>query len=210
MVRHKTNKRRMIMSEKRNVGALVVGTVLICLGALTLFERLFTGTRFWGIVWPIMVIGFGVLFFVGMFVAGKSFAWLAIPGSIITVNGVMLFLQNLTERWETWSYSWTVILMSIGLGIFIMGAWQGNEDRRRAGLRLLEIGAILFVIFGAFFEILFSMGVPSGLRGYIFPGALILLGIYLIVKRSGLFPGGGRKNLETPSTVEIPKDPEIK
>lgn len=198
------------MSEKRNYGALVVGIILICLGALALFERLFQGTRFWGMVWPLIIIGFGAMFFVGMFMAGKSFAWMAIPGSIIAINGVMLFLQDLTGRWETWSYSWTVILMSIGAGIFIMGAWQGDESRRRAGLKLFEVGAVLFVIFGSFFEILFSLGVPDGLRGYVFPVALLLLGSYLVVKRSGLLFARSTKSSDQPVVVENPENPEIK
>jgi hypothetical protein len=173
------------------------------------FERLFEGTRFWGMVWPLIIIGFGAMFFVGMFVAGKSYAWLAIPGSIVVTNGLMLFLQNLTGNWETWSYSWTVILMSIGAGIFIMGAWQGNESRRRAGLRVFEIGAILFVIFGAFFEMLFSIGAPASLRGYIFPIGMILLGSYLVIRRSGLLSSRQAKVEEQqPVIVSTTEDPK--
>ncbi|HBG74037.1 MAG: hypothetical protein A2X25_08435 [Chloroflexi bacterium GWB2_49_20] len=198
------------MSEKRNYGALVAGVVLICMGALALLDRIFQGTKFWEMAWPLIIIGCGVLFFVGMFVAGKSFAWLAIPGSIIAANGVMLFLQNLTGRWETWSYSWTVILMSIGVGIFIMGAWQGDKSRRRAGLKLFEVGAVLFVIFGAFFEILFSLGVPDGLRGYVFPIGLLLLGIYLVVKRSGLLLTRTTKSSDQHVVVENLGNIEIK
>lgn len=194
------------MNENRNYGALVFGLVLICLGALALFERLFEGTRFWGMLWPFIIIGFGALFFVGMFLLGKSFAWMAIPGSIIATNGLMLFLQNLTGHWETWSYSWTVIIMSVGVGIYIMGAWQGNTSRRRAGLKLFEVGAVLFVIFGAFFEIIFSLGAPEGLRGYVFPVALLILGTYLIVRRSGLLPRP-KNDVDQPVVVE---EPEIK
>lgn len=196
------------MNDKRNYGALVVGLVLICMGALALMERLFEGTRFWGMAWPLIIISFGAMFFVGMFLLGKSFAWMAIPGSIIAANGVMLFLQNLTGRWETWSYSWTVILMSIGIGIFIMGAWQGDASRRKAGLKLFEIGAVLFVIFGAFFEILFSLGAPQGMREYVFPVALLLLGFYLIFKRSGLF-GRTSNNSDQPVVIDNPEKTEI-
>jgi len=195
------------MSEKRNIGALVVGVGLIGLGAMSLIQHLFAGTRFWGLFWPFIVVAFGALFFVGMLLAGKSFAWLAIPGSIIVANGLMLFLQNLTGDWETWSYSWTVIIMSVGVGIYIMGAWQGNESRRRSGMRVFEIGAILFIIFGAFFEMLFSMGVPTGLRGYIFPIALMLLGVYLVVRRSGVFSSRAIKTDEQPAVVETPEKP---
>jgi hypothetical protein len=198
------------MTEKRNYGALVVGLVLICMGALTLFERLFSGAKFWGYLWPLIIIGFGALFFVVMFLTERSFAWLAIPGSIITTNGIMLFLQNLTGRWETWSYSWTVILMSVGLGIYIMGAWQGDASRRRSGLKVLEIGAILFIIFGSFFEILFSLGVPSTLRDYILPVALIVLGVYLVVKRSRRISTVPNKGLVDPASIETPIDPQPK
>ena len=198
------------MSEKRNYGALIVGLVLICMGALTLFERLFSGAKFWGYIWPLIIIGFGALFFVVMLLTERSFAWLAIPGSIITINGIMLFLQNLTHRWETWSYSWTVILMSVGLGIYIMGAWQGDTSRRRSGLKVLEIGVILFIIFGSFFEILFSLGVPSTLRDYILPVALILLGVYLVVKRSRRISTSFPKSPQEPTVIETPKDQELK
>jgi hypothetical protein len=135
---------------------------------------------------------------------------MAIPGSIIATNGLMLFLQNLTGRWETWSYSWTVILMSIGAGIFIMGAWQGDISHRKTGLKLFEIGAVLFVIFGAFFEILFSLGAPHGLRGYVFPIALLLLGTYLVVKRSGLLFSRSAKSSDQSVIVEKPENPNIK
>jgi len=198
------------MSEKRNYGALVVGVVLICMGALTLFERLFSGAKFWGFVWPLIIIAFGAMFFVVMFLTEKSFAWLAIPGSIIVTNGLMLFLQNMTGRWETWSYSWTVILMSVGVGIFLMGAWQGDESRRRSGIKVFEVGVILFIIFGAFFEILFSLGAPSTLREYIFPIALILLGTYLVVKRSVKKTSISNTSISEPAVIEEPKDPEIK
>jgi hypothetical protein len=198
------------MSEKRNYGALVVGVVLICMGALTLFEKVFSGAKFWGFLWPLIIIGFGAMFFVVMVLTEKSFAWLAIPGSIIATNGLMLFLQNITGRWETWSYSWTVILMSVGIGIFIMGAWQGDESRRRSGLKVVKVGVILFIIFGSFFEILFSLGAPSSLRDYIFPIALILLGIYLVVKRSGRISSPSITSTIDPTNIEKPENPEPK
>lgn len=198
------------MSEKRNYGALVVGVVLICMGALTLFEKVFSGAKFWGFLWPLIIIGFGAMFFVVMVLTEKSFAWLAIPGSIIVTNGLMLFLQNITGRWETWSYSWTVILMSVGIGIFIMGAWQGDESRRRSGLKVFKIGVILFIIFGSFFEILFSLGAPTSLKDYIFPVALILLGIYLVVKRSGRLSSPSINPTIDPVVIEKSENQEPK
>jgi hypothetical protein len=124
-----------------------------------------------------------------MFAGGRSVSGLAIPGAIVTTIGLMLFYQNLTGHWESWSYGWTVILMAVGLGIFIMGTWGQNSTQRAAGLRVLRIGLVLFIIFGAFFELIFTSGMPFGLRSIIFPAALILLGLYLVLTRSGLLPG---------------------
>jgi hypothetical protein len=96
----------------------------------------------------------------------------------------MMFLQNISNHWESWAYGWTVILMSVGLGIYIMGAWAGDPQQRESGIKVLRVGAILFVIFGAVFEGLIFR--TSGLTGYIFPVALILLGLYLVIQRAGV------------------------
>jgi len=174
------------MFAKRNNGALVAGSILILFGLLALLGQLFRGFNFWDRLWPFVIIGFGLLFFVGMLLGGKSVAGLAIPGSIITMLGLMMLVQNLTGYWESWAYAWTVLLIAIGLGIFIMGLYSGSEGPRRSGLRLMKTGLILFIIFGAFFELIFSATQPFGLRQVVFPAALILVGIYLILDRSGL------------------------
>ena len=192
------------MSSKRNTGSLVGGSILIIFGMLALFGKIFQNFDFWGTFWPFFIIGIGLLFFVGMFAGGRSVSGLAIPGSIISTIGLMLFYQNITDHWESWSYGWTVILMSVGLGIFIMGTWGQNVTQRAAGLRVLRIGAIMFIIFGAFFELIFTSGMPFGLRSIIFPISLILLGLYLVLSRVGLFPNISEKDspVSTENTLE--------
>lgn len=188
------------MSSKRNTGSLVGGSILIIFGMLALFGKIFQNFDFWGTFWPFFIIGIGLLFFVGMFAGGRSVSGLAIPGSIISTIGLMLFYQNITDHWESWSYGWTVILMSVGLGIFIMGTWGQNVTQRAAGLRVLRIGAIMFIIFGAFFELIFTSGMPFGLRSIIFPISLIILGLYLVLSRVGLFPNLSEK--DSPASTE--------
>jgi hypothetical protein len=114
------------MSNKRISGSLVGGIILIALGLLSLFGQIFRGFPFLSYLWPFIIIGFGGLFFVGMLAGGKSMAGLAIPGAIISGLGLMMFIQNLTGYWQSWAYSWTVILVLVGLGIFIMGLY--TED----------------------------------------------------------------------------------
>ncbi len=176
------------MTHRYNTGGMIGGAILIGLGLLFLAAQFFD-FQVWGYVWPMAVIGVGALFFVGMLVGGKSTAGLAIPGSIIGVFGLMLLVQYITGYWNSWTYGWTVILMAVGLGVWIAGRWGDNAGQRRSGLRVMEIGLVLFVIFGAFFElVVFDLG-GSALRQAFFPVLLILLGLYLIVRRSGLLPG---------------------
>jgi hypothetical protein len=173
------------MGSNRHAGSLVGGALLIVFGALALMGELFSGFQFWNWFWPFIIIGIGVMFYVGVLAGGKSTSGLAIPGTIITVIGLMFLFQQLTGYWESWTYGWTVILMAVGLGIYIMGAVNEDGNQRRAGLRVLWLGLIFFVVFGAFFSMILSDGMPY--MNIFFPVALVLLGGYLIVVRSGLF-----------------------
>ena len=188
------------MSIKRNSGMLVAGAVLIAIGLLSLLGQLFRGFSFWSYLWPLIIIAFGGLFFVGMFVGGKSLAGLAIPGTIISGIGLLMFFQNLLHHWESWSYGWTVILILVGLGIYIMGLYAGDASQRQSGLRVMRIGAILFIIFGGFFELIIFGFQRTGIQQYIFPALLVLLGIYLVITRSGVLPS------RHPDTNENPVD----
>jgi hypothetical protein len=169
-------------TKPRNSASLAGGILLIGFGLLALLSQIFDVDA--GQLWPFIIIGFGALFFVGMVAGGKSTAGLAVPGSIISVIGLMLFFQNLTGHWESWAYGWTIILMSVGMGIYIMGWWSGEAGPRASGANLFRLGLILLVIFGAFFEMLFQ---SFALADYIFPVGLILLGLYFVFRRSGLW-----------------------
>lgn len=188
------------MSNNRsNVGPLVGGAVLVAIGLMSLAGQFFGRLGFWGMIWPFFIIGLGAMFFVGMFATGKSAAGLAIPGTIIGMIGVMLFIQNVFNYWQSWAYGWTVILFSVGLGIFIMGWYAESESQRRSGIQLMKVGGILFLIFGGFFEMIFN---SFSLSKYLFPVALILLGGYLLVVRSGLI---GRKDGQPEPVIELPE-----
>jgi hypothetical protein len=194
-----------MLIQRQNVGGLVGGAILIGLGILFLLAQFFNAMA-WQFLWPFVVIGAGGLFFVGMFAGGKSAAGLAIPGSIISVIGLMLLVQNLTAHWASWSYGWTVIVMSVGLGLWIMGRWADNAHQRQSGLRVLQIGFVLFVIFGAFFEMVLSGFGGLTLRQTVFPVLLILVGVYMIARRTGLWPwpSTAQPTIPNPDTPATP------
>ena len=184
-----------MQTNRSNAGALVGGALLIAFGLLALAGQVFRNVD-WGFLWPFTVIGFGALFFVAMFVGGKGAAAFAIPGSIIGGIGLILLFQNITQHWESMSYFWTLIIMFVGVGIYIMGWYGGDANQKGAGLRVMKVGFILFIIFGAFFEMIFS-----SFSNILFPVLLILLGGYLILSRSGLF---SRKKTDESSDNSLP------
>jgi hypothetical protein len=185
-----------MQANRSNVGALIAGTLLIVFGLMALAGQVFRLVD-WGLIWPLAVIGFGALFFVAMFAGGKQAAAFAIPGSIVSGIGLILLFQNVTGHWESMSYFWTIIILLVGLGIYLMGWYAENPSQKASGWRLMKVGLILFIIFGTFFEMIFS-----SFNNLIFPVLLILLGIYLVLSRSGLL--GTRQADELPQDVIPP------
>ncbi len=182
-------------NRSNNIGALIGGALLIGFGLLSLMGRVFRGLD-WGLLWPFVNIGLGVLFIVLMFANGKSGAAFAVPGSIVGGIGLVLLFQNITGHWESMSYFWTLILLFVGTGIYLMGWYGENESQKQSGFRLMKIGFILFIVFGLFFEMIFS-----SLGDELFPILLILLGGYLVFSRSGLF---SRKQDSPPDNQSLP------
>ena len=116
----------------RNVGALAIGLGLIALGVLFLLGAVFQ-INVWGALWPFFIIVPGLLFFVAMVSIGKPGAPLAVPGSIVTTVGLILFFQNVTGLWATWAYAWALIFpTAVGIGVAIAGLWS---DDRAGGSR---------------------------------------------------------------------------
>jgi len=181
-----------MQTNRSNIGALVGGTLLIAFGLLALAGQFFRSVN-WEFLWPFIVIGFGALFFLAMFAGGKQTAAFAIPGSIIGGIGLVLLFQNINNHWESMSYFWTLIIMFVGAGIYIMGWYGGDANQKQSGLRVMKAGFVLFVIFGAFFEMIFS-----SFNNLVFPVLLIILGAYLVLRRSGLLAG---KKSETPDSL---------
>ncbi len=170
--------------ETRNLMTLGLGIGLVAIGALLLAQEL-TGVEVWQLTWPFFVIVPGLLLFVAMALKGKRAGPLAIPASIVTTTGLILLVQSTFGVWQTWAYVWTLIApTSVGLGQWIYGAWSDRPDLRETGLRLTEIGLILFLGLAAFFELLINLsGWMRGTAGSTaLAVVLVVLGSYLLVR----------------------------
>jgi hypothetical protein len=166
--------------------SIISGGILILVGVFLLLAQFFPGlATIFDISrqWPLIVVAVGVLFLLSALVANPP---LAVPGMIVGGIGGILYYQNLTGNWASWAYIWALIPGFVGLGLVLMGLRQGSRDPLREGGRLVGISAILFLVFGAFFNGL-------GGLGQFWPVLLIIAGLWLLVRNR--LPGRRSKEL---------------
>jgi hypothetical protein len=129
-----------------NKGAIIVGVLVIALGALLLVNQylpdqfnLFSGN--------FVLIGLGAIFLISAIFTGRN--GLAVPGCILAGIGGIMYAQNLPGNWLDWSYSWTLIPGFVGLGILLSGFLDRSHPHfESGGLVLLIISAAGFLMFG--------------------------------------------------------------
>jgi hypothetical protein len=157
----------------RQKSSIVGGIILILLGLLFLASEIFPDLfSFWE--WPFIIILIGLVFLLWAVIGGVG--GLAIPGSILTGIGGILYYQNAFNAWYTWSYIWALIPGFVGVGIMLSGLIDRDfKDRFFGGLSLLVISALLFFAFGSFF------GMAPDISKY-WPALLVILGLISLTK----------------------------
>lgn len=164
---------------------VLVGVTLVIVGLLLTAGQLI-GYRIVGLGWPLFVIVPGMLFLLAAFSApaGRGITYLAIPGCIVLVTGLILQLQTVTGDWQSWSYVWPLIAPgAVGLGMLIAGVREKSRPVRIVGASLLAAGMVLFVLAEWFFVRLLETGGP-GLGtafGLVMPALLVVGGLVVIV-----------------------------
>lgn len=191
------------MSEHNSRGRanMIIGIALVGLGALFLLTQVLR-INFWQFFWPFFIIVPGLLFFVGMVVGGKAAGPLAIPGSIVTMVGLILLYQSIFNHWESWAYAWSLIFpTSVGIGLAINGAWSGVPELTNRGMGWASAGVIIFLVAGAFFELLLNIS-NNPIGNIVWPGLLILIGGYLLMRRGRGSKSGSNGHREGISVME--------
>ena len=175
---------------KQNRSNLALGLILLIIGGWLLVTRQVPELQAWmedNFTWPMWTIGAGLLvLLIGLVTNAPG---MAVPASIIAGIGGILFYQNETGDFASWSYMWTLIPGFVGVGSILAGL-LGEHTRRNLGhgFRLLVTSAVLFLIFATFFGGLSILG-EFGL-----PILLILLGVYVLAR--GFMRGGRRDSNE--------------
>lgn len=164
-----------------NAGALVLGVLLIVLGAVFLARPVLPAE--WSqFGWPLFILLPGLALFLAVLAGGRSWGGLAVPASIVTAVGLILFVQNALNLWQTWAYAWALIFpTSVGLGLWIQGEWFGDPALAKQGRTMLLIGASIFAVGIAFFEGLLNLSGLAETSLVRYGGALILIAVGAIL-----------------------------
>jgi hypothetical protein len=126
----------------------------------------------------------GIALLAWAFLGGRSSAGLAVPGSIVTMVGLVLFIQNVTNRFDTWAYAWGLIVAAVGVGTWLYGSLADKEKEMTDGARTAMVGLALFAGFGVFFEFVIGLGGRSAVfGGWLVPVLLIAAGAALLFWR---------------------------
>jgi hypothetical protein len=168
--------------EKRKRTQLVLGLILILVAGWLIATRinpdLANFIKLPPFDWPMWVIlsGAGMLV-LGLLVGAPG---MAVPACIFAGIGGILYYQNVSGDWSSWSYLWTLIPGFVGLGSILAGV-LGDDFKQslRHGLNSLLVSAILFAVFGSIFGGLTILGKYAD---YAPIALLFVLGVWLIVR----------------------------
>lgn len=184
--------------RSRLFGGLLVILIGVYFLALQFFPDLdnWFGVRF---EWPLFVVGTGVLLLLLGLISGVP--GFVVPAAIVGGIGGILYWQNATSNFGSWSYMWTLIPGFVGIGTILLGLLSRSSRRGISeGLKLIITSAILFGVFASFFGEL-----SIGLQKY-WPVLLILYGVILLVR---MIPRRGTRRVVPVSATPEPAAPEI-
>src|SRR5512136_2588979 len=113
--------------QKRNRTQLILGILLILAAAWLIATRVFPNLG--NIIhlpvfeWPMWVVLVGVMLLVlGLLVGAPG---MAVPACIVAGIGGILYYQNATGRWDSWSFLCTLIPGFVGVGKILTGVIGG-------------------------------------------------------------------------------------
>lgn len=188
----------------RNFGAII----LIAIGVL-FFVTQGLNISIWGIFqfsWTFMVMVPGLLLLALAIFGDKKTAGFIVPGAIITGTGAILTVQNVTGRWESWAYVWTLYPVFIGFALMFLGRRTNSENTERTGRGFVTWGTVAFLVGFAFFELLIFGGM-AGLGSWLLP--LILIGVGVMMLTGGRLPTRDGEKLKRKNDAPVFTGPRV-
>jgi hypothetical protein len=165
---------------RRSGAGIALGVVLVVVG-LFYFVVQVAGINLETFGWPLFIIIPGLTLLIVGFISFGTGA--AIPGGILTMVGLVLAVQNSTGYWSSWAYAWALVAPGgVGLGLFLQGLRERNQNLIRQGRSLMFIAALIFLVGFVFFESILNL---SGINDQpvvkaALPALFIVIGILLL------------------------------
>jgi hypothetical protein len=168
--------------DRRKRTQLVLGLVLILVAAWLIATRVNPALaeliRLPAFDWPMWVVLFGAfLLVIGLLTGAPG---MAVPACIFAGIGCLLYYQNATNDWYSWTYAWALIPGFAGIGSVLAGIL--GEDFRQSvghGLNMILVSAVLFAVFGTIFGGWSMFGPYADYAPIVL---LFALGLWLIVR----------------------------
>ncbi len=158
-------------------GLYIPGIPVFVTGGLLYAASIGNNWGLWGQWWPLEVIALGLGFLLAAIFL--QVIWLIIPAFVVGLTGLALLFCALTGQWEAWAVLWTVVPLSVGLPLLIIGVLKRLDGVKLAGLILTGIAGILFA---ALSTLLANVGLVGRLAG---PVMIIVLGGLMILSALG-------------------------
>jgi len=108
--------------------SVLVGIILVLMGALALVFNVVMPTMGWGIwrwgawrLWPLCVVAAGLFFMLPPLLASghRGLGALFIPGTpILTAGGILLY-TSLFDMWGAWEWLWPLTVLSLAVGFLL-------------------------------------------------------------------------------------------
>jgi hypothetical protein len=161
---------------------LLVGVMLLVIGAVVLFSEplgnWIGGLGISGEVlawWPVLLVLLSLFFLVPALVGRQQRrlrAGMMIPGAMLAGIGAALLWTALNDRWTAWSYLWSIIPFSLGIGMYAAGWIADAPAFKWIGSGIAAGGVVAYLAFATAFG-----GEAFRLVGAI---GIIILGLALV------------------------------
>lgn len=168
------------MSENWNLNDRRWTSLLLIGGGLLLLGVWHYGI---GVVWPLFVVGPGVIFlYHALTGTSRDSVDMIFPGTIVTATGAVLLYQSITGHWTSWAYAWAMYPALAGFSMQWRAARvSGYQHEDIIGRNLLRYGVLALVGFAVLFEFAIFRS-----------GSAQMIGIGLIVVGLASLAGGRR------------------
>lgn len=165
---------------KRVAKASVPALLLIAGGVILLATNLLH-IHLMNYLWPGFFVGTGLLLMWPAYQSTpsqrNSLSFLAVPGAMTIALGVMLFLMNLVNHYESMAYAWTLLLAAGGAGYLYLHRFDASSEARDKAHQFIRKTVLAFMGLATIFELIIFQSL-----GDWWPLFLVGLGFYLLIK----------------------------